>query len=471
MITNYEIRNIKDEEVLVLNVDFSFEFGLFNNSSKLDINDKIKDFIEKLKLKKKYQKILIVSGGIIVASMVYINGNLKPLKTTNFLDNSITIQENDDGNFGDALNGVNNEDFFTAKNSSDGKKIENTVEKNDYIIQKQNEKNFAVEKKQVDNHVETKQVLDSENTGLQIDKDSSVQNKSTIQNKISVDTGVGDDKNSSAISNGSDRSDIVYVTVYRSNGKVEKLELEDYIVGVVASEIPASFNLEALKAQAVVARTYALKKISANQKLTDTVSTQSYIDVGQMHEKWGNSFDTYYNKIKKAVSSTSSLCITYNGKYIDALYHSTSNGYTEDASNVWKESYPYLKSVESSWDKNVSSYEKVVTKEYDWLLSILGIDIIDDINIVSRNQSGRVQEVKVGDKIFTGVEFRELLGLRSADFDIDMSDGVVTITTRGYGHGVGMSQYGANEMAKMGYSYDKIIKYYYSGVKIQNIIS
>ena len=258
------------------------------------------------------------------------------------------------------------------------------------------------------------------------------------------------------------------VTIYRSNGSILEIELEEYIVGVVAAEMPASFSSEALKAQAVVARTYALKRVSTGQKLTDTVSTQAYIDVSQMKQKWGNDFSKYYNKIKKAVEETTGEYITYNGEYINAVYHSTSNGYTEDAKNVWQESYPYLKSVESIWDKNVSSYQRTITKDYNNLLDVTGLsDENLEINILNRNTSGRVETIQVGNNIYTGVEFRNLLGLRSTDFDIEFVDGNIQITTRGYGHGVGMSQYGANEMSKQGYNYRQIIGHYYTGVQIQ----
>ena len=258
------------------------------------------------------------------------------------------------------------------------------------------------------------------------------------------------------------------VTIYRTNGQVITLSLEEYLIGVVGAEMPASFPIEALKAQAVVARTYALKKIESGGKLTDSVSTQSYKDSSELKQLWGTSYNTYYQKVKNAVESTKDLAIYYEGKLIDAVYHSTSNGYTEDAIYVWGNNIPYLKSVDSSWDKEASSYLREVSKDFNNVLNLLGIDIRDDISfeILSRDSSGRVLEVRVGNQTFSGVEFRTLLGLRSADFDLSLENGSLIITTRGYGHGVGMSQYGASGMAKKGYNFEQILKHYYSGVDI-----
>ena len=258
------------------------------------------------------------------------------------------------------------------------------------------------------------------------------------------------------------------VTVYRSNGSVITLSLEDYLIGVVGAEMPASFSIEALKAQAIISRTYALNKIESGGKLTDDVSTQSYKDNNQLKTLWGSSYYTYYQKIKSAVEATKGLAIYYHGDLIDAVYHSTSNGMTQDAVYVWGNSVPYLKSVDSYWDKEASSYLREVSNDFLNVLNILGIeaDINTSFEILSRDTSGRVLEVRVGDKTFSGIEFRSLLGLRSADFELALDGSNLVITTRGYGHGVGLSQYGANGMAKDGYTYQQILKHYYTGVSI-----
>jgi stage II sporulation protein D len=231
------------------------------------------------------------------------------------------------------------------------------------------------------------------------------------------------------------------VTIHRTNGTIEQISLNDYIIGVVSAEMPASFQTEALKAQSVVARTYTLKLISQNRSLTDTESTQSYKDINQLKAYWGNSFDTYYNKIKNVVSSTKGEYLTYNGQYIDAVYHSTSNGKTEDATAVWGNNIPYLKSVDSHWDLNAPSYSKDMTEGLSIVDNLLGISVNDQshIEILSRTPGNRIDQIKIDDTVYTGKHLREVLGLRSTDFDIKIENGNITFTTRGYGHGVGMS--------------------------------
>jgi stage II sporulation protein D len=259
----------------------------------------------------------------------------------------------------------------------------------------------------------------------------------------------------------------IYIKL-NNKGITTSIELEEYIVGVVAAEMPASFSVEALKSQAVAARTYTVKKASAGKTLVNSTSDQVYNTVDEMKAKWGSSFNTYYNKIKSAVSSTKGLVITYNGKYIDALYCSMTNGKTEQPEYVWAYSYPYLKCVSSSWDKNVKGFETVKNLEYATVSKALGQTVTRDtvIEILYYTVSGRVDKIKIGDKTYTGVEIRTKLGLRSTDFTIDLNDTNISVTTRGFGHGVGLSQYGANEMAKQGYTYDKILHHYYTGITI-----
>ncbi|MFA5408664.1 MAG: SpoIID/LytB domain-containing protein, partial [Bacilli bacterium] len=204
--------------------------------------------------------------------------------------------------------------------------------------------------------------------------------------------------------------------------------------------------------------------------LKDDTSSQVYKDEGQLKAIWGDSFQSYYNKIKEAVSATKGEYVAYNGNYIEAVYHSTSNGYTEDAVTVWGNSFPYLVSVDSHWDLEASSYLRETEKEFNVLSSILGLDFNEGttIEVLSKTSSNRINEIKINDTVFTGIELRSLLGLRSTDFDIDIQDGKAVIVTRGYGHGVGMSQYGANGMAKQGYNYKDILSHYYPGTQIKN---
>ena len=257
--------------------------------------------------------------------------------------------------------------------------------------------------------------------------------------------------------------DIIY------NDEVSNIDLEDYVLGVVACEMPASFDIEALKAMAVAARTFALYKVTTNSnyKLSTTTKDQCYISVDKMKDRWNGSFDKNYNKIKSAVKSTDNQHMTYNDKVIIAFYFSISNGFTENCENVFSQKLDYLKSVDSSWDKEYSYKEKTIKISVNEFLNKLGINSskIDNIKI-DRSDTNRIKTITINNKTFKGTKVRSLLGLRSTDFDIEINNDEVSITTRGYGHGVGLSQYGANAMAKKGYKYDEILKYYYTGIDI-----
>lgn len=256
-----------------------------------------------------------------------------------------------------------------------------------------------------------------------------------------------------------------------STNNIMSLDLENYIVGVVAAEMPASFNEEALKAQAIAARTYAVYKMEQNKNDYDvltTTSDQAYISTVDMQNKWQNSFSKYYEKIKKAVQDTKDLVMYYDNDVIIAYYFAISNGYTLDAS-VFGTSKDYLKSAYCPWDKNVKSYEvtKEMTKEE--FCQKLDIDCQNiKINKIDRDETNHVVTIVINSKTFTGLTFRQLLNLRSTDFDLELTD-PIKITTRGYGHGVGMSQYGANEMAKQGYTYEEILKYYYQDINLAKV--
>lgn len=254
-------------------------------------------------------------------------------------------------------------------------------------------------------------------------------------------------------------------------GESLEMTIDDYIIHVLACEMPASFNSEALKAGAIAARTFYLYKINHNSKYVANTNDQCYNTNEEMKNKWNDDYDKFYNTIKDAVIDTSGEFISYDGNVIESFYFSMSNGYTEDIQNVFSESKPYLVSVESSWDLNLANFEKSVTFSINDFLTKLGLDNIGDVkyNILSKSNSGRIKEILINDIIFEGTDFRKKLGLRSTDFDVNFQEGNVVITTRGYGHGVGLSQYGANEMAKLGYNYKEILKYYYTGVEISTL--
>ena len=265
------------------------------------------------------------------------------------------------------------------------------------------------------------------------------------------------------------------VRVYRSKDKkVENVPLEKYVKGVVAGEMPISFSEEALKAQAVAARSYIMYKIVNNRKkkydVVDTVLNQVYLDDNELKRKWGKKYDENKEKIDRVVEDTAFQYITYNGKIADALFFSTSSGYTENSQDVFSSKVHYLQSVKSDWDKISPVFNEQYEFSYSDFCKKLQIDITNKISIkvIEKTSAGKIKRIMINNKIFTGEKIVKLFGLRTSNFTIITSDNVI-ITTRGYGHGVGMSQYGAEGMARAGYKYDEILKYYYTDVKIEKI--
>jgi len=254
---------------------------------------------------------------------------------------------------------------------------------------------------------------------------------------------------------------------------INESKLENYIIGVVAAEMPASFSFEALKSQAVAARTFAYKKLLSNKFNYDNLNKdvgQGFITLDEMKEKWQGSFEKNYENIKNAVLSTKGEIIIHNNEPINAYYFSMSNGVTENSLQVFGEE-DYLVSVDSAWDKDVGSYEVSLTFRFNEIKEKLNINcekiVVDSISI---SETNHVNEITVCGKNYSGIDFRKLLGLRSTDFDVVVNDKEVIITTRGYGHGVGMSQYGANSLANEGKTYQEIIKYYYKDVDIKKLV-
>lgn len=255
--------------------------------------------------------------------------------------------------------------------------------------------------------------------------------------------------------------------------KVDEVGLRDYLIGVVASEMPADFQLEALKAQALAARTYIARFMlnSTSPVSDDPNSDQAFNSKKQLESLWGKDYDAKMKKIEKAVDATAGEVITYKGDLIDPFFFSTSNGYTENAEAYWKNPYPYLKSVKSPWDLKSPKYKATKTMSVATVEQKLGGITIPDKNgtvgiVLSLTPGKRVEKFKIGGETFTGREVREKLDLRSADFGMIRNGDKITITTKGYGHGVGMSQYGADGMAKEGKTAEDIVKYYYQGVAI-----
>lgn len=239
-------------------------------------------------------------------------------------------------------------------------------------------------------------------------------------------------------------------------------ELEKYLVGVVACEMPALYETEALKAQAITSRTYALyQRDEKNVSLTN--QDQCIKTEEELKETWKDNYDEYYNRIQNAVNDTKGTVMKKDDKLFKSFYFSTSNGFTEDSITVFKEGN--ISSVSSPWDKENKKYEVVVYFEKEKLSEVLGD--FNTIEITKRNTTNHVEEVKVDDKIYSGIEFRKLLNLRSTDFEINRVNDTYEIKTRGYGHGVGMSQFGANMLAKDSKTYEEILKYYYGDIELK----
>lgn len=278
----------------------------------------------------------------------------------------------------------------------------------------------------------------------------------------------------------------VQVKLQLSNGQVVSMPLEQYITGVVAAEMPASFHVEALKAQAVAARTYTSLRLTRDSKdekhpdahlCADSGHCQAWIDTAEMRKRWGRHFRANYNKIAEAVKETKGQVLTCDGELIDPVYHASCGGRgTEDAREVWGHEVPYLKSVRCTFDPP-HRQEPVVTRlSLQEIFACLGISEQSvpaaaasggAVEIRQRTASGRVKSVRVGSQVCGGVDLRKELGLRSTDFEVTSAGKEIVFTTRGYGHAVGMCQYGAEGLANRGAKYNQILAHYYQGTKLE----
>lgn len=269
----------------------------------------------------------------------------------------------------------------------------------------------------------------------------------------------------------------IIIRVKRLNSnEIEYLPLEEYIVGVLAGEMPIYFEKEAFKAQAVAARSYALKKIEYNKDneydVVDSVLNQVYLDNYYLKEAWQDKYLDNINKLREIVNETSLEYLDYNGEVVDALFFSTSNGYTENASLVFNIDLPYLQSVTSMWDSSTSSAFRSTKKiSIDEFYSSLNLEYSNtlDFKVLRRSSTNRILNLSINGIEFTGKEVYDKLGLKSMDFSLKQDGNNIIIDTVGYGHGVGMSQYGAEGMALEGYSYKDILSHYYVGTSIKKI--
>ncbi len=277
-----------------------------------------------------------------------------------------------------------------------------------------------------------------------------------------------------------------------TTGEVRSIKLEDYLVGVLAAEMPAEYGMEALKAQAIAARTYAAKRMATKGKLvndplpdadvsTDFKAFQGWLSNQEMKEKWGMvGYVRYRLKLEEAVAATKDWVLTYQGDLIDPVFHASCGGNrTENSEDVWKFKVPYLRSVACYERTGESRAQETLTLAKAG--NMLGVDLQSvpaanlfsslrvPLRVLERTATGRIKKIRVGERIFSGVEFREKLGLRSTNLSWQYKSGKIIFTSTGYGHGVGLCQTGANAMAKMGKKYDEILRHYYRGVKIERL--
>lgn len=266
------------------------------------------------------------------------------------------------------------------------------------------------------------------------------------------------------------------VRIYRENtNTIDNVPLEEYVVGVVAGEMPIDFHLEALKAQAVASRSYVMKQIEKNinkeYDVVDTVTNQVYLDNEHLMAVWSDSYVSNINKIKEAVLETKGEYISYDNKVAEALFFSTSPGITENSEEIFVSKEPYLRSVLSKWDEISPLYNTTITYILSEFYNILNIDYKNNLNIeiTQKTSTGRIKKIKINNNEFTANYICSKLSLNSTYFEIIQDGSKVIIKNRGYGHGVGMSQYGAEGMARSGYTYDQILKYYYKDVEIKKI--
>jgi stage II sporulation protein D len=282
----------------------------------------------------------------------------------------------------------------------------------------------------------------------------------------------------------------IKIKIYISAKKmVEEMDLEEYIKGVISAEMPAEFHIEALKAQAVAARTYAIAHMESEggqrcsnvseADLCNTTHCQVFMHKDERMKEWPESKRAeYWNKIEEAVKDTKYEVIIYNGKMIkEPYYFAVSSGKTENVQEVFSESVPYLKSVESPGEENAQKYKTSVSYSYSSLTNIINSyyaksisspsALKSSIKIKSRTEAGGVKEIQLGKTTISGTKFRSMLGLNSTNFSITFNKNSVEIVCKGYGHGVGMSQWGANAMAKNNKNYKEILGHYYQETKVE----
>lgn len=282
-----------------------------------------------------------------------------------------------------------------------------------------------------------------------------------------------------------DGKNIIKVNITKEN-RIEEVQIEEYVKSVVSGEMLVSFDDEALKAQAIAARTYIAAKrlrpcnIANGGDVCDTTHCQVYINKDVRLEQWGSNAEEYWNKISNAVDNTKGMVLTYNNELVlYPQFFSTSSGMTENAVDVFSNSVPYLVSTESKGEEIAPKYEtefpfnipEFVNKINDKYkeASITSENLKNNIEILSRSVAGGIKELRIGKTKVKGLDFRLALGLSSTNFEYVINENEIVFKCKGYGHGVGMDQWGANVMAKSGADYKDILTHYYTGVEISKL--
>lgn len=276
-------------------------------------------------------------------------------------------------------------------------------------------------------------------------------------------------------------ADSLMVAVVSDQGIKEKMLLEEYLVGVVSAEMPASFEPEALKAQTIAARTYVYRQIKQPQADNGaaediTVSAdpsvfQAFNNESQRKEKWQEKAPEYEAKIRQAVEATSGIIVTKEGQAVSTPYSAVCGGHTASSANVWGGDNSWLQSVVCKWDTESPKYESQMIFSLQEAAGKLSVDVknLPGMKIIKKDNDGRIAEVSIGGKTISGQDMRMALGLNSTNFSWQIKGDEIIFQVKGYGHGVGLCQYGANGMAKAGYNAEEILRHYYSGVELSRI--
>lgn len=265
------------------------------------------------------------------------------------------------------------------------------------------------------------------------------------------------------------------IRVKMVDNTIVNIPFEDYIVGVLAAEMPITFHEEALKAQALASRSYAIDKMNKNKDSTfdiiNSTSNQVYYSYDYLKNAWGKDYIKNINKLKRVVIKTKGEYMTYNDEVIQAFFFSTSPGKTENCKDIFNSDVPYLTSVESSWDEISPVYQTRTIYSKEQFCNILSINCSKEIRInnISKTQTGRIRNITINNIKYNSDDIKKIFNLKSTYFSISINKNNIIIDVKGYGHGVGMSQYGAEAMSIKGYTYDQIVKYYYKDIEIKKL--